>query len=173
MMVDNFYDFAFKHRERFDESESICKLDEEFTAKIEHLVGQKIKILQCSNEKLIKNEFDVKSDINSDLTAIVCLTLPPYCINKKGLKFFNHKKLGTDEFPNNGDAMINGWNRLEDIEKSINFKNKNEWVEYGNFFVKYNRLILFRSNLWHSFGSGFGKDTDDCMLFQKIKIGYA
>ena len=43
----------------------------------------------------------------------------------------------------------------------------------NNFFVRYNRLILFRSNLWHSFGSGFGKDTDDCMLFQKIKIGYA
>lgn len=45
-----------------------------------------------------------------------------------------------------------------------------EGKEYGNIPAKYNRMVLFRSNLLHSYGKGYGDNLNNSMLYQKILI---
>jgi len=45
-----------------------------------------------------------------------------------------------------------------------------EGKEYGNIPVKYNRMVLFRSNLLHSYGKGYGDNLNNSMMYQKILI---
>lgn len=45
-----------------------------------------------------------------------------------------------------------------------------EKKEYGNIVAKYNRMILFRANILHSYGVGFGNNLNDSLLYQKIII---
>ena len=45
-----------------------------------------------------------------------------------------------------------------------------EGKEYGNMPAKYNRMVLFRSNLLHSYGKGYGDNLNNSMLYQKILI---
>ena len=40
----------------------------------------------------------------------------------------------------------------------------------GNIFIKYNRLVLFRADLWHSYGMGFGNELNNSMKHQKVLI---
>jgi len=44
------------------------------------------------------------------------------------------------------------------------------WKEYLNIYVKYNRMILFRADLWHSYGVGFGNELNNSMKQQKVLI---
>lgn len=45
-----------------------------------------------------------------------------------------------------------------------------EGKEYGNILAKYNRMILFRANLPHSYGIGFGNNLNNSLLYQKIML---
>ena len=37
---------------------------------------------------------------------------------------------------------------MDDILRSFDTTNKDEWEEYSNVFVKYNRCVLFRADFW-------------------------
>ena len=45
-----------------------------------------------------------------------------------------------------------------------------EGKEYGNIPAKYNRMVLFRGNLLHSYGKGYGDTLNNSMLYQKIVV---
>lgn len=45
-----------------------------------------------------------------------------------------------------------------------------EGKEYGNIVAKYNRMILFRANILHSYGVGYGNNLDNSLLYQKIML---
>jgi len=45
-----------------------------------------------------------------------------------------------------------------------------EGKEYGNIPAKYNRMVLFRGNLLHSYGKGYGNNLNNSMLYQKIVV---
>ena len=45
-----------------------------------------------------------------------------------------------------------------------------EGKEYGNIPAKYNRMVLFRGNLLHSYGKGYGDALNNSMLFQRIVV---
>ena len=45
-----------------------------------------------------------------------------------------------------------------------------EGKEHGNIPAKYNRMVLFRGNLLHSYGRGYGDNLNNCMLYQKIVV---
>ena len=74
------------------------------------------------------------------------------------------------------DKLLKTIHELTDIvgpsgreSKVANYLKKN-WNEYGSIPIKHNRLILFRSDLWHSYGDGFGSDLNTSMLYKKIII---
>ena len=72
-----------------------------------------------------------------------------------GMKFFSHIETGLESY-------VDG--------KQFNTQDKTHWKEYGKIPAKYNRLVLFRSNRWHSYGKGFGNDLNTSMLYQKMII---
>jgi len=45
-----------------------------------------------------------------------------------------------------------------------------EGKECGNIPAKYNRMVLFRGNLLHSYGKGYGDNLNNSMLYQKIVV---
>jgi len=57
-----------------------------------------------------------------------------------------------------------GWN-----EHGLKFFTP-EGKEYGNIPAKYNRMVLFRGNLLHSYGKGYGDNLNNSMLYQKIVV---
>ena len=59
---------------------------------------------------------------------------------------------------------------MEDILRCFDVNNQSYWKEYMNIYVKYNRMILFRADLWHSYGVGFGSDLKNSMKYQKVLI---
>ena len=71
------------------------------------------------------------------------------------MKFFSHIETGLESY-------VDG--------KQFNIQDKSHWKEYGKIPARYNRLVLFRSNRWHSYGKGFGNDLNTSMLYQKMII---
>ena len=56
---------------------------------------------------------------------------------------------------------------MDDILRCFDVNNQSYWKEYMNIYVKYNRMILFRADLWHSYGVGFGNELNNSMKHQK------
>ena len=75
-----------------------------------------------------------------------------------------------DSFPNDSAMQIHGWQTMEDLQRTFDIDNPDQWNEYTNLFVRYNRMVLFRANLWHSYGTGFGTELNNSMMYQKILI---
>ena len=64
---------------------------------------------------------------------------------------------------------LDDWHELIENKKEL-FTDKTPWEEVDNFGNIYNRLVLFKSRLWHSYGNGFGDTLNNSMLYKKIII---
>lgn len=169
IIADDFYEIAYKHHKGFVDRE--CVITEETTDKISQILHSPVKVLEASNEVSFENtQNQVTANLQADWIAVIYLTLPPECVFKKGLSFCIHKKTNLDSFPNEYAMELYGWKTMEDLHKSFDVSNLNHWEEYMNIFVKYNRLILFKADLWHSYGSGFGEDLNTSMIYQKVLL---
>lgn len=169
MIVDDFYDIAHKYHKGFLDKE--CVIEEEITQKISYILSRSVTIVEAFNEVSFENTKNpVTANFFCDWIAVIYLTLPPNCVFKRGLSFYIHKATRLDIFPDEYAMEVNGWKTKEDLENSFNVCNLDDWEEYMNIFVKYNRMILFRADHWHSYGSGFGEDLNSAMLYQKILL---
>lgn len=169
MIADDFYDIAHQYHKGFFEKQ--CLITEETTQKISNLLGCPVNVVSAFNEVAFENTPNpITANTELDWIGVIYLTLPPECVFKKGLSFYTHKKTRLDSFPNDYAMEINGWKTIEDLQKSFNITDPNEWEEYSNIFVKYNRMVLFKADYWHSYGSGFGDDLKNALLYQKILI---
>ena len=123
------------------------------------------KVLECKDH--VQKERDrspICCHMESDYIGVLYLTLPLSAWGEVGIKFYSHKETGLDSFPTQEQAR-----NISDIDKTFS-QNLENWKEYGSIPIKHNRLILFRSNLWHSYGNGFGSDLNTSMLYKKIII---
>ncbi len=169
IIADDFYDIAYQYHESF--SEHNCLITEETVNKISHILNQPVSVEAASNEVCTENtKNQITANIQADWIAVIYLTMPTNCVSKKGLSFYTHKKTRLECFPNDYAMELYGWKTIEDLEKSFDVCNTNDWEEYLNIFVKYNRLILFRGDYWHSYGYGFGDDLNNSMIYQKILL---
>ena len=169
IIVDDFYDIAHVYHKSILEHNVL--ITDETTQKLSYILGCPIKIGEAFNEVGDENRSnDITTNTAFKWIAVIYLTLPPDAIGKKGLSFYSHKKTGLDIFPNEYACKINGWQNMDDIMSSFNPDNKDEWEEYGNVFVKYNRCVIFRADYWHSYGSGFGNELNNSMIYQKLLI---
>jgi len=126
-----------------------------------------IQVLECKDH--VQKESDRSSvccHVESDYIGVLYLTLPLIAWGEVGIKFYSHKETGLDAFPTQEE--IKRYN-ITDMDKTFSNDLKN-WNEYGSIPIKHNRLVLFRSNLWHSYGDGFGSDLNTSMLYKKIII---
>ena len=166
IIVDDFYDIAHKYHKSFFEGQLM--LEEETTQKISHILGRNLKFEHIFNEIGYKSEKNnITANLQFDFIAVIYLTLPTEFVSEKGISFYRHKKTDLESFPNIEEYKFNGW---ESPNKIFNTEDSNEWEEYSNIFVKYNRCVIFKADYWHSYGNGFGDSINNSMLYQKLLI---
>ena len=106
-----------------------------------------------------------RSWIHADQTttwAAVCYLTPDAPISG-GTGLFKHKKTGLYEAPKNLDGTINE-DIMNEIYKDSQDMTKWEIVDFvGN---KFNRLVMYRGDLFHSSLDYFGQNLYDGRLFQ-------
>jgi hypothetical protein len=170
IVIDDFYDVAHMYHKSF--SEEIKEIDpQELPEKLSYILGNSINIVDVFN--VVDNQDtsnSITANLNCDWIAVIYLTMPADCIMKQGISFYTHKVTRLDTFPTDSAMQIHGWQTMEDLQKTFDVNNLEQWEEYTNLFVRYNRMVLFRANLWHSYGTGFGTELNTSMMYQKILI---
>lgn len=167
IVVDDFYDIPHQYHKSFFENQ--CLISEETIEKITHIINNPIEIISASNEVLSEGQAtSVCSHLSSDWIAVIYLNLPMASFGECGIKFYSHLLTGLEAFPSSED--LKKLNISENKLLEVFASQPDLWKEYGNIPAKYNRLVLFRSDLWHSYGNGFGVDLNTSMLYQKIII---
>lgn len=92
------------------------------------------------------------------------MTLPLESFGEFGVKFYSHLATGLETFPTK-EEMIK--HQIDESQLNETFSSDPSlWKEYGNIPARYNRMVLFRGNRWHSYES----KLNNSMLYQKIII---
>ena len=134
---------------------------------ISDALRSRVTILDSTNNQLKEGtNTPICCHLESDYIGVLYLSLPLVNWGEVGIKFYSHKETGLDSFPT--QEQMRKYN-ITDISKTFDCNTK-YWKEYGSIPVKHNRMVLFRSNLWHSYGNGFGSDLNTSMLYKKIII---
>ena len=153
-VIDNFYDNPNEYHRSFLNDD--VRITEETGNKIASILKSEIKIIESNNNmQKEEDESDVTAHIGSDWIAIIYLQMGYPSFGEFGMKFFSHIETGLESY-------VDG--------NKFNVQDKTQWKEYGKIPARYNRLVLFRSNRWHSYGKGFGDNLNTCMLYQKMII---
>jgi hypothetical protein len=178
IIVDDFYEIAHKtlkdfHQEgNFLQTEFGEEIVGEITEKVSSILNQPVQVGHVFNELTPKDSPNIiTSNTQYDWIAIIYLNLPTETHHLgRGLSFYLHKSTGLDCFPNDLACKVNGLQNIDDIIKCFDGNNQSYWKEYMNIYVKYNRMVLFRADLWHSYGVGFGNELNNSMKHQKVLI---
>jgi hypothetical protein len=166
IIADDFYDVAFQYHQSFENNE--CLVTEETVSKISTILQKPVKVVTASNEILNENSNPhITANTLCDWIAVIYLTMPAECVFTQGMSFYIHQKTQLDAFPNDYAKSLHGLQTNEDLEKTFNVCNPEDWKEYMNVFVKYNRLILFRADYWHSYGRG---ELNRSIMLQKVLL---
>lgn len=158
IIVDNLYDIPHQYHKGFFENQ--CVITDETVSKVTEVIGNPIEIISATNE--VGGESDIVAHLTSDWIAVIYLTLPMQSFGETGIKFYSHLATGLEVFPTTEEIKRYQLTHLEETFRS----DLSLWKAYGDIPAKYNRMVLFRSNLWHSYGS----NLNTSMLFQKIII---
>lgn len=165
IIVDDFYDVPYQYHESFSENQSI--ITDETIGKISQIIGNPIKIILATNETA--NLPGVVAHLSCDWIAVIYLTLPTKAFGEFGLKFYSHLATGFEAFPTKEEIKMFQISENE-LEKIFN-SDLSLWKEYANIPVKYNRMILFRGNLWHSYGDCDNENVlNKNIIYKKLVI---
>jgi len=158
VIVDNLYDIPHQYHKGFSENQ--CVITDETVSKLTEVIGNPIEIISATNE--VGGESDVVAHLGSDWIAVIYLSLPMQSFGETGLKFYSHLATGLEAFPTTEEIEKYQLSNLEETFRS----DVSLWKEYVNIIAKYNRMVLFRSSLWHSYKN----NLNNSILFQKIII---
>lgn len=146
IIVDDLYDIPHIYHKGFGENK--CIISEETVGKISQILGNPIQIIQATNET--EDLPGVLAHLQSDWIAVIYLSLPVESFGEFGIKFYSHLQTGLEKFPTQDEAIKY---KIDDFQKVFSSELK-FWKEYANIPAKYNRMVLFKSNRWHSYASG-------------------
>ena len=113
---------------------------------------------------------DVHVDPNWEFGAVCYMNPPEQCIEEGGTSFWKHNKTGMEYCPRtpeiaklwgHSDEKEAWWTTVygEGLERS-------KWTRYLLSPMKYNRMVVFRSDLWHSHSYNFGDCFENGRLVQ-------
>jgi hypothetical protein len=160
IVVDNLYEIAHMFHKGFYEDQ--CVITDETVEKLSQIIGNPIEIISATNET--GSLPGVVAHLSCDWIAVIYLTLPLEAFGEFGLKFYSHLATGLETFPTQDEMKKYQINENE-LEKVFD-SDLSLWKEYANIPVKYNRMVLFRGNRWHSYQN----KLNNSMLYQKIII---
>ncbi len=147
---------------------SIPGLDEQ----IGHILGTRLKGIRGTAHA--KTRIALEGDQGASTihvdpahwTGVICLSRDEDCVG--GTEFFTHKRTGTDRAPvYEGDVDQFGYKEPLEVWEDIINPETNDLSKWHRDFtipLRYNRLILFRSYLWHTAGPGFGDRLENGRL---------
>lgn len=160
IVIDDLYDIAHQYHKGFFENQ--CVITDETVGKISQIIGNPIEIVSATNE--VGSIPGVVAHLGCDWIAVIYLTLPLEAFGEFGLKFYSHLETGLEAFPTQEEMMKYkiDENQLNEVFSS----DLNLWKEYARIPLRYNRMILFRGNRWHSYDS----NLNNSMLYQKLII---
>lgn len=190
IVVDNFYENPWELHQSAINAEYETSQDgnypgrntirsffnEEAHKKICQLLGRKVvpsEETSCGCFRSVlegeKGKLTVHSDSFDDWAAVLYLTLPSQCEGRPGTSFYIHKQTGLDHFPTETEMKLYGWTNLWEVKQgfsTIDSNNPDAWIKYSSVYMKYNRLVLFDTKLWHSTEDGFGDNLNNSRLIQ-------
>lgn len=166
IIADNFYDFAYHYHKSF--SENKCLISEETIGKISNMLQQKVNVVAAFNETSLDTQ--ITANPSCDWIAVIYLSLPSECANTQGISFYIHEKTNLESFPDEYMMNLHGLQTIEDLKETFNTNNLEDWKDYTNIFVKYNRIVLFRADLWHSYSSSCNQELNKFISYQKILL---
>ena len=151
VIIDNFLDTPLEYKNSKDSNAT-----QEISNKIAHTLQSNIKISSVQPH----SQDQIFADYSCDYIGVLYLDFPTECVNKKAVSFWMHKETQDEELPNETKLKWLGLQSIEEIERTYDVSKAENWESYMNYFVKYNRLILFDARLFHSYG-----DVSDCRKF--------
>lgn len=113
--------------------------------------------------------------MNTTWAAVCYLSLPEHYTKEdgsfidSGTKFWKHKRTGMEQMPFDTNYLKSiDINSPEDLKVFLDTEgiDKSLWINTMSVPIKFNRLVLFRSNMWHSQGELFGSDKYNGRLIQ-------
>jgi hypothetical protein len=158
IVVDDLYDIPHQYHKGFDENQ--CLITDETVGKISQILGNPVKVIQASNE--VGTTSGVVAHLECDWIAVIYMTLPLEAFGEMGIRFYSHLPTGLETFPTKEEIE-----KYQIDEKEITkvFASDSKlWKEYSCIPAKYNRMVLFKGNRWHSYNLNSG------IRYQKVII---
>jgi hypothetical protein len=190
IVVDDFYDDPLEVRKRAlalefpdhggkatyaGRNSRLYLLNQQMLGMFSRLVGQ--PLVPARNSPTGHFRISLASDVASqeihtdparDWAGILYLNLPEQCSG--GTSFFRHRELDLDEVPADaGTIQRLGFKDREDMRMSLTTrdgKDRSKWELTMTVPMRFNRLILFRPWMWHSFTANFGNSLETGRLIQ-------
>jgi len=141
LIIDNFLDEPLTYKNSKDPQPT-----QEISNKIAHSLQSNV-VLQTTQT-------------TADYIAVLYLDFPTECVNKKAVSFWLHKETLDEEYPNETKMK---WLGIKSMKEGYRF-DEETYEKYMEYFVKYNRLILFDANLFYT----DGEEDDTRKFFVKI-----
>lgn len=107
------------------------------------------------------------ADLMTQWVGVVCLseTEEPHY-----LKFYKNKKTGWSQIPNNSEELqkqnIGSFQDFQNFMKLENEDYENKWTETTRIELGFNKLILFRPGMFHSYSDVYGETKETGRLLQ-------
>jgi len=157
------------------------KIENVFKEKIEKIIGNKIFILNDSYIsylkpcKFIKDGININYDENNkdniydEWKAVIFLT--PDASRNSGISFKIYKNfclssLNSIGFKNNTEeTKIKLVNTMKE-----NKLDETKWIEDTHVGNKYNRIVIFKKDLFYSYMDNFGNTIESSKLYQEISF---
>jgi hypothetical protein len=158
IVVDDLYDIPHQYHKGFDENQ--CLITDETVGKISQILGNPVKVIQASNE--VETTSGVVAHLECDWIAVIYMTLPLEAFGEMGIRFYSHLPTGLETFPTKEEIIKY---QIEEKEITKVFASDSKlWKEYSCIPAKYNRMVLFKGNRWHSYNLNSG------IRYQKVII---
>lgn len=113
---------------------------------------------------------DVHVDPGWDWGAVIYLSDPKDCVNEGGTSFWRHNTLHMENCPKTDEeAQFYGYPSYKESWWTTVYGDgldRSKWTRYFLCPMKYNRLVLFRTHLWHSHNFNFGTTKENGRLVQ-------
>lgn len=113
---------------------------------------------------------DVHVDPNWEFGAVCYLNTEEQCIDEGGTSFWMHNKTKMEKCPTNPEmAKHYGFSSEKEAWWTTVYGeglDRTKWTRYLLSPMKYNRIVIFRTDLWHSHNYNFGDCLENGRLVQ-------
>lgn len=147
----------------------------EMHEKMESIIGANlIPSDPCGYFRLSLEKDSYQQDIHVDpghkWGAVLYVNTPDQCIDEGGTSFWRHKSLQWEKSPETiDDAKYWGYQHPKEAWGSTVYGSgldRDQWDRYMLCPMKYNRLVIFRTDLWHSHNYNFGDSIENGRIVQ-------